>query len=163
MSESKGNRKLPIIRKSLMSDQETSPDNTEKNKGFWNKAEQISRVYHNVMDGSFKLVIIVGVVAALVFGVGIYSKTTAGIDGATNWMCEYLNPFCDTPRETAAKAEEAQAEAARAAAVKAEEKASEIQAAPDPISSESTEEPGMFSRGWGTVKGWFSSDESPES
>ena len=146
-----------------MRDQEKSPENTQSTRGFWNKAEQISRVYHNVMDGSFKLVIIIGVVAALVFGVGIYSKTTAGIDGATNWMCEYLNPFCDTPRETAAKAEEAQAEAARTAAVKAEEKTSETQVESDPVSSENTEEPGMFSRGWGTVKGWFSGDESPES
>ena len=146
-----------------MSDQEIPSDNVDKNKGFWNKAEQISRVYHNVMDGSFKLVIIIGVVAALVFGVGIYSKTTAGIDGATNWMCEYLNPFCDTPGETEAKATAVRAEAERAAVVKAEEKASEIQAASDRIANENTEKSGMFSRGWGAVKGWFSSDENPES
>lgn len=145
-----------------MSDQKTSPDNVEKNKGFWNKAEQVSRVYHNVMDGSFKLVIIIGVVAVLVIGGGIYSKTTAGIDSTTNWMCEYLNPFCDTESETEAKAEEAREEAAREAAVKAAEKASEVQAASDLMTNESTEEPGMFSRGWGTVKGWFSGGESPE-
>mgnify|MGYP000277115103 FL=1 len=127
--------------------QEKSNATEQQKKGFWNKAEQISRVYHNIMDGSFKLLLIIGVIVVLIFGAGVYYKTTSGINVAKNWGCEYINPFCDTEAETAKKLEKQKAKEAREVAKKA-------------AAADVSEEPGIFSRAWGGVKGWFGGDEA---
>lgn len=123
----------------------TQPNTPEqRKKGFWNKAEQISRVYHNIMDGSFKLLLMIGIVVVLFLGVGVYYKTTSGIDTAKNWGCEYLNPFCDTESETANKLAKEKAKTASEAAKSTE-------------AIDTPQEPGVISRTWSKVTGWFGS------
>ncbi len=81
--------------------------------------------------------------------------------------CEYANPWCDTEREAAARAEKEQREAleaAEAARIQAEEEAAETAAAQ--AEAEETRqqaeaeangetEPGLFSRGWDRATDWI--------
>ncbi len=131
-------------------------------KGFClNKAEQISRIWHNFTDGAYKLVIIIGVVIALVVGGLFLAKVNSTVNSTKEFACEW-NPFCDTESEAAAKAEKARLKAERqlekeraaaaAAAAEAAEEAAEAAARAE-AEANGEEQPGK----WQRFKGWASS------
>lgn len=152
-----------------MADQDQDPkqpSTEDGNKGFClNKAEQVSRIWHNIWDGAYKFIIVIGVIVGIVIAANVYFTMKATTNKVHNTYCESVF-WCDTPAETAAKAEKDRIKAVEAAAEAEEERIqAEIKAAEEEKRAEAIangeEEPGMIARGWGWAANKWSGDEEP--